>query len=799
MPSGEENALNCFLAGVHEISVVPNTEISEVNGGGADEVTIRTIVNTAIQGVHLHSDPESAPNYGAALGKVVRTFKADSINPNLPSGPGNINPEGNNYGPILQMRNLKEGEGILINSSDADVLEVKVGGWGVPKGYSVLRPSQFAIFRDISVPPQEPFLSDDGMGMSSFVLFSDAHLGHGLGLVDRTLDNLGFLKAVPVADVSYNQVLGVNFPVRYVTSSDYPVEIMAVRYDPAFTDHGDPFLRPTQSQEYTFGEQDGWSTEYFSQHPGEYVDPLAGRRYWVPRSALGDTANALFVRTVLEPTDSNFAQRQFRCWPNAQSVSDPTAIDLFAVMGPLSVGAVEKVLTWDDLPQKIEACWDAVKLLNGDQVSDVIANETTQNNKLHVLELHCGVAVNPDPHIPDEENPYPSDYLIEKHENVDVLLRGDENSKFHTNNPLIDEQAGEFEIATGVIPIDPSQSLGDGNSYPTGAVFGYSPDVLNAEGVAGVALQTLQVVQALHDQISEVKVEKTLVNFPQDFEDHPFQTKYVRFAPSPTLANVEVMQIFTEEDVFPAIPFDLTRGYLPPGWSLGIWNYSSSTFTDLLFDGGYPLRPSLGSYDPRLQLGLGGGQGNPASISLVRALDYPMERKDLRDDKTRKDIAVKFVWPQLTYDEKQDIMREYATGPLLAPEGRTGPNDVQEQFRDLYLDPMRSASGRLRNVVIPVLHVNNSNQQGATDPEVAADYPVQTPYIIGGKSFPPPGDDAPPDVQTVQLIDFRSRFNQNERGLAKLTDTSQATFREIREIRARLHELEDWRLRSALQ
>jgi hypothetical protein len=144
-----------------------------------------------IQGVHLHSDPESAPNYDAALGKVVRTFKADSINPNLPSGPGNSNPEGNNYGPILQMRNLKEGEGILINSSDADVLEVKVGGWGVPKGYSVLRPSQFAIFRDGSVPPQAPFVANT----SSLVLFSDAHLGHGLGLADQTFDNLGFLKA----------------------------------------------------------------------------------------------------------------------------------------------------------------------------------------------------------------------------------------------------------------------------------------------------------------------------------------------------------------------------------------------------------------------------------------------------------------------------------------------------------------------------------------------------------------------------------------------------------------------------
>jgi hypothetical protein len=460
---------------------------------------------------------------------------------------------------------------------------------------------------------------------------------------------------------------------------------------------------------------------------------------------------------------------------------------------------VEKVLTWDDLPQKIEACWDAVKLLNGDQVSDVIANETTQNNKLNVLELHCGVAVNPDPHVPDEENPYPSDYLIEKHENVDVLLRGDENSLFHTNNPMLDEQAGEFAITTGEIPIDPSQSLGDGNSYPTGAVFGYSPDVLKAEGVAGVALQTLQVVQALHEQISEVNVQKTLVNFPQDFEDHPFQTKYVRFAPSPTLANVEVMQIFTETDVFPGIPFDLTRGYLPPGWTLGIWDYDSSTFTDLLFSAGLQVRPSLGSYDPRQQLGLGGRQGNLASTSLVRALDYPLERKHLRDDKTRKDIAVKFVWPQLTYEEKQDILREYATGPLLAPEGSRGPSEVQNQFRDSYLTPMRSASGQLRNVVIPVWHVNNSTQPFATDPEVAADYPVQTPYIIGGKSFPPPGDDAPPDVQTVQLIDFRSRFNQNERGLAKLTDTSQATFREIREIRARLHELEDWRLRSAQQ
>jgi hypothetical protein len=294
MPGGEENALNCFLVGVHEISVVPNTEFSEDNGGGADEDTIRAIVNSTSLGVHLHSDPESAPNYDAALGKVVRTFKADSINPNLPSGPNNTNPEGNKYGPILQMRNLKEGEGILINSSDADVLEVKVGGWPVPKGYSVLRPSQFAIFRDISVPPQEPFWPE----ASSFVLFSDAHLGHGLGLVDRTLQNLGFLKAVPVADVSYNQVLGVNFPVRYVTSSGYPVEIMAVRYDPAFTDHGDPFLRPTQSQEYTFGEQEGWTTEYFSQHPGETVDFLAGRRYWVPRSALADSLNALFVHTV---------------------------------------------------------------------------------------------------------------------------------------------------------------------------------------------------------------------------------------------------------------------------------------------------------------------------------------------------------------------------------------------------------------------------------------------------------------------------------------------------------------------
>jgi hypothetical protein len=176
-----------------------------------------------------------------------------------------------------------------------------------------------------------------------------------------------------------------------------------------------------------------------------------------------------------------------------------------------------------------------------------------------------------------------------------------------------------------------------------------------------------------------------------------------------------------------------------------------------------------------------------------------MERKGLRDDKTRKDIAVRFVWPQLTYDEKQEILREYATGPLLAPEGPLTVGSVHNQFRDLYLHPMRSASGRLRNVIIPVWHVNNSEQSGATDPEVAADYPVQTPYIIGGKSFPPPGADAPPDVNTVQFIDFRSRFSQNERGLAKLTDTSQATFREIREIRARLHELEDWRLRSAQQ
>ena len=141
MPGGDDKALNCFLAGVHEISVVPNTEFSEDNGGGADEATIRTIVNTAIQGVHLHSDPESAPNYNAALGKTVRMFKADSINPNLPSGAGNTNPEGNNYGPIFQMRNLKEGEGILINSSNADVLEVKVGGWGVPKTYLLQRPS----------------------------------------------------------------------------------------------------------------------------------------------------------------------------------------------------------------------------------------------------------------------------------------------------------------------------------------------------------------------------------------------------------------------------------------------------------------------------------------------------------------------------------------------------------------------------------------------------------------------------------------------------------------------------------
>jgi hypothetical protein len=408
--------------------------------------------------------------------------------------------------------------------------------------------------------------------------------------------------------------------------------------------------------------------------------------------------------------------------------------------------------------------------------------------------------VNPDPHVPDEENPYPSDYLIEKHENVDVLLRGDENSKFHTKNPMLDEQVGEFGITTGEIPIDPSLPIGEGNSYSTGAVFGYTPEVLNAEGVAGVALQTLQVVQALHEQISEVKVQKTLVNFPQDFEGHPFQTKYVRFAPSPTLANVEVMQIFTETDVYPGIPFDLTRGYLPPGWTLGTWDYGSSTFTDMLFNGGQQLRPSLGSYDPRLQLGLGGDlNGTPASTSLVRALDYPKERKDLRDDKTRQDIAVMFVWPQLTYDEKQEILREYATGPLLAPEGPLTAGDVHTQFRDLYLNPMRSESGQLRNVVIPVWHANNPESPWATDPEVAQDYPPQTPYIIGGKSFPPPGDDAPPDVNTVQFIDFRSRFSQNERGLAKLTDTSQATFREIREIRARLHELEDWRLRSAQQ
>jgi hypothetical protein len=91
-----------------------------------------------------------------------------------------------------------------------------------------------------------------------------------------------------------------------------------------------------------------------SQHPGETVDPLAGRRYWVPRSALSDPLNALFVHTICaEPQpDPNAAQQQFRCWPNAQSVSDPAQIDLEEVMGPLSVETVEKTLTWDDLPSE---------------------------------------------------------------------------------------------------------------------------------------------------------------------------------------------------------------------------------------------------------------------------------------------------------------------------------------------------------------------------------------------------------------------------------------------------------------
>jgi hypothetical protein len=118
----------------------------------------------------------------------------------------------------------------------------------------------------------------------------------------------------------------------------------------------------------------------------------------------------------------------------------------------------------------------------------------------------------------------------------------------------------------------------------------------------------------------------------------------------------------------------------------------------------------------------------------------------------------------LTYDEKQEILREYATGPLLAPEGPRTAGDVHTQFRDLYLHPMRSESGQMRNVVIPVWHFNNPTNQFATDFEVADDYPVQTPYIIGGKSFPPPGDDAPPDVNTVQFTrrgSFPEDFLQN--------------------------------------
>ena len=233
------------------------TVLNGDSGGGADEDTIRAIVNTAIQGAYLHSDAESAPNYDQALGKVVRTFKADSINPNLPVGPANTNPEGNNYGPIFQMRNLKEGEGILINSSDPDVLEVKVGGWAAPKTYPLLRPSQFTIFRDGSVEHQEPHVADT----SSIVLFSDAHLAHSLGLEDRTFDNLGFLKAVAVSDVNYNSVLGVNFPLRYEVLTGQgviAVEVRAVRYDHTLTDHHDAWLRPTLSQEYTPSERADW-------------------------------------------------------------------------------------------------------------------------------------------------------------------------------------------------------------------------------------------------------------------------------------------------------------------------------------------------------------------------------------------------------------------------------------------------------------------------------------------------------------------------------------------------------------
>ncbi len=95
------------------------------NGGLFSAATIMEVLMTTpfarlstLESKHLHSGPESAADYSQMQGKVVRTFTSDPRDPNLPHDASNVNPEGNNYGPILQMRNLKEGEGVLINSSN---------------------------------------------------------------------------------------------------------------------------------------------------------------------------------------------------------------------------------------------------------------------------------------------------------------------------------------------------------------------------------------------------------------------------------------------------------------------------------------------------------------------------------------------------------------------------------------------------------------------------------------------------------------------------------------------------------
>ena len=164
-------------------------------------------------------------------------------------------------------------------------------------------------------------------------------------------------------------------------------------------------------------------------------------------------------------------------------------------------------------------------------------------------------------------------------------------------------------------------------------------------------------------------------------------------------------------------------------------------------------------------------------------LHYPNHLLFLRDDTKRDDVAIRFMWPTYSAEQKQSVYTDYSVSPVLGIESDSSfrnPQTYKNAFVNMYLRPFRSPLSQASVAPLDFLDSPEDYLESAT-----------LPYIVGREIIIDAG------LKQVELIDFRSRFTQLRLSVESLTSQTNALFRTERLVTASLNELEDWRNRSS--